>query len=242
MKKVHEFNETLGLNGSEYTNKSLIIQSINKFTLQVFTIRSGYIEGFLGIPVEQMTGPHPPVVYNYVVATFCATAGYCQLAIAATKDKTVVSIKLPSSVEQIVICQGKSFFKTKRDREITLNKFDAIQLETTQDLTGTIIYSFEPIAVFAGSRNVTNGDIVAHTMEQLVPSSHWGNEYIVQNLGTNGYGDILKIVSWWSDTKVTMKGFPSVIIKNQYETLVRRLDKGMSSHIQASHPIQVIAC
>lgn len=240
-KQNKPFNESCGLNGSEYTNKSLIFQSTDKFILQIFTIRFDYVEGLLGIPVEQMMGPHESEIYHYVVATFCATAGYCQLAIAAAKDETAVSITLPSSVDGIGICIGKSLFKTGQNTEITLNKFDAIQIETTQDLTGTVIYSAEPIAVFAGSRNVTNRDVVAHTMEQLVPSSHWGTEYIVQNLGTNDYGDMLKIVSRWTDTKVTMKGFSPLIIKNRHETVVRRLDKGMSSHIQASHPIQVIA-
>ncbi|XP_045206936.2 IgGFc-binding protein-like [Mercenaria mercenaria] len=245
-KTVHTLDQTKGMNGSEYSNKSIIVHSADGFfTLQVFITRGdhNYIEGFLGIPIQSLAGPNQPVgqtVYSYVAATFCDVGGYCQLAVAALNDKTAVSIVLPSHVEEIVCCKGKGYHRSKRDTAFTLNKFDSIQFESTYDLTGTVIYSFEPIVVFAGSRNVSNGEVIAHTVEQLVPSSHWGTEYVVTNLGTNGYGDILKIVSHWSDTKITMKGFPSFILKNRYQTAVRRLDKGFSSHIQASHPIQVV--
>ncbi|XP_060570124.1 uncharacterized protein LOC132728501 [Ruditapes philippinarum] len=245
-KEVYIFYHTHGMNGSQYANKSIIVSSSNGlFNLQVFVIREDFnhIEGYLGIPIESLTGPHQPpgqTVYSYVVATFCDVGGYCQLSVAALNDKTPISIVLPSNVEEIVLCRSKSYIRTKRDTTLTLNRFDALQLESTNDLTGTVIYSFMPIVVFAGSRNVTNGGIVAHTVEQLVPTSHWGSEYIVTNLGTNGYGDILKIVSNWNDTKVKMTGYPSFVMKDKFHTTVRRLDKGLNSHIIASHPIQVV--
>jgi hypothetical protein len=178
-------------------------------------------------------------VYEYVVATFCAVGGYCQIAIAAVENDTEVFVDIPEKVEEIAICNKSSYFRSRRDKGFTMNKFDALQLETTYDLTGTVIFSFKPIAVFVGSRNVTNGDTVAHTMEQLVPSSHWGTEFVVQTLGSNGYGDILKMVSHYTSTVVTMSGFPSFNMTERYQTLTRRLSNGTRSHIQASHPIQV---
>ena len=244
-KETYNLGQTYGMNGSAYENKSIIVHSTNgAFNLQVFVIRedNNYVEGYLGIPIESLNGPQQSggqVVYSYVAATFCDVGGYCQLSVAALNDQTAVSIVLPSNVTEIVLCRAKSYIRTKRDTTVTLNKFDALQLESTEDLTGTVIYSFMPIVVFAGSRNVTNGNVIAHTIEQLVPTSHWGSEFIVTNLGTNGYGDILKLVSYWSETKITMKGYPPFIMKDQYHTTVRRLDKGLISYIIASHPIQV---
>jgi hypothetical protein len=239
----HKLGHEMAMNGSEISNKSLEVHSNDgKFVLQVFTKRDGYIEGLLALPIQQMDGPNQVInrtVYEYVVATFCAVGGYCQIAIAATENNTEVFIDIPKMVEEIAFCNKSSYFRLHRDTGFTMNKFDAFQLETTYDLTGTVIFSFKPIAVFVGSRNVTNGNIVAHTMEQLVPSSHWGTEFVVQTLGSNGYGDILKIVSHYTSTVVTMSGFPSFNMTNRYQNVTRRLSKGTRSHIQASHPIQV---
>ncbi|XP_060576950.1 IgGFc-binding protein-like [Ruditapes philippinarum] len=233
----------MAMNGSEFSNKSLEVHSDDgKFVLQVFSKRDGYAEGLLAIPIQQMNGTNKvnKTVYEFVVATFCAVGGYCQIAIAAVENNTEVFVDIPEKVEEIALCNKSSFFRSHRDKAFTMNKFDALQLETTYDLTGTVIFSFKPIAVFVGSRNVTNGGIVAHTMEQLVPSSHWGTEFVVQTLGSNGYGDILKIVSHYTSTVVTMSGFPSFNMTERYQTVTRRLSNGTRSHIQASHPIQVI--
>ncbi|XP_053400723.1 uncharacterized protein LOC123557844 [Mercenaria mercenaria] len=241
---IYTVDQKMGMNGSEFSNKSLLVHSENgKFVLQVFTKRNDYVEGLLAIPVQRMTGPNQNAstpIYDHVVATFCAVGGYCQIAIAAAENNTEVFIDIPTNVEEIAFCNQSSYYRSKFDKRITMNQFDALQLETTFDLTGTVIFSYKPIAVFVGSRNVTNGNITAHTMEQLVPTSHWGKEFVVQNLGSNGYGDILKIVSHFSSTTVTMSGFPAFNITERYHTVTRRLDKGMRSHIQASHPIQVI--
>ncbi|XP_053400722.1 uncharacterized protein LOC128557400 [Mercenaria mercenaria] len=239
---THTLNQSMGMNGSEFSNKSLLVHSENgKFVLQVFTKRDNYVEGLLAIPVQRMIGPNQPartLIYDHVVATFCAVGGYCQIAIAAAENNTEVFIDIPTNVEEIAFCNKSSYYRSKFDKRITMNQFDALQLETTFDLTGTVIFSYKPIAVFVGSRNVTNGNKIAHTMEQLVPISHWGKEYIVQNLGSNDYGDILKIVSHFTNTTVTMSGFPAFNITERYHTVTRRLDKRMRSHIQASHPIQ----
>lgn len=238
--KTLTYNSTMALNGSEYANKSLIINSTDSFVLQVFTKRldRNHVEGFLGVSIEQLLEVSNGI-YDYTVATFCATGGYCQLAVASIEDQTPIFIELPPNVEQIAVCKQKSYFRTGRDTTITLNKFDVLHLETTYDLTGTHIYSYKPIVVYAGSRNVTTGNETAHTVEQLVPASFWGDEYVVRTIGSTGYGDILKFASAWTETMITMTGYPPFVIKDSYYTVVRRLDKGMRAHIKATHPIQV---
>ncbi|XP_052792823.1 uncharacterized protein LOC128226804 isoform X2 [Mya arenaria] len=235
-------NDSLALNNSQTRNTTLRISSEDgPFQLQVYITVNGYTEGFLGVPLEKMQGPNVPNdVHEFVAATFCDTGGYCQIAVAANEDDTAIYLKVPDHVENIVLCRDNTFYRTKEITKITMKKFEVIQLESTYDMSGTHIYSKKPLAVFAGSRNVTNGDVVAHTVEQLVPSSHWGTEFAVKNLGTTGYGDILKIVSGWGSTKVTMRGYPSFTITNQLQTIVRRLDQGYITHITASHPLQVM--
>ncbi|XP_052792628.1 uncharacterized protein LOC128226688 [Mya arenaria] len=235
-------NDSLALNNSQSRNTTLRVSSEDgPFQLQVYITVNGYTEGFLGVPLEKMQGPNQPNDgHEFVAATFCDTGGYCQIAVAANEDDTAIYLKVPDHVENIVLCRENTFYRTKQLTQINMKKFEVIQLESTYDLSGTHIYSMKPVAVFSGSRNVTNGDVVAHTVEQLVPSSHWGTEFAVKNLGTTGYGDILKIVSGWRSTKVTMRGYPSFTITDPLQTIVRRLDQGYITHITASNPLQVM--
>jgi len=147
---------------------------------------------------------------------------------------------VPDHVEDITMCRDKAFIRTKETTQLSMDALDSIQIETTYDLTGTHIYSDKPITVIVGSRNVTNGDVIAHTVEQLVPSSHWGTEFVLKNLGTSGYGDIIKMVSSWPNTAVEMNGYKSFEMTTARITTVKRLDQGYWTYIKASNPIQVI--
>ncbi|KAL4235352.1 hypothetical protein ACF0H5_006987 [Mactra antiquata] len=235
-------DETRILNGSEYSNKTLIVESDNPIVLEVFSRNGGYVEGMLAIPVESMNRSEetPFEAFDYVVNTFCDTGGYCQLAVAALEDETVVSIEVPAHVDDVVFCKDRSYFHSKTSKVITLQKYDAFQIETTFDLTGTHIFSFKPISVFAGSRGIELNGVVAHTIEQLVPTWHWGTEFLVMTLGNNGYGDIVKITGSHANVTVTMSGFNSFKLNNHYQVISRRLERGMVSYIRATSPIQVM--
>ena len=155
-----------------------------------------------------------------------------------------MKITYPRKMEEVTFCYGTNgdyLYKSSTDSDsvIFLEPWHAVQIETPSDLTGTHIYSWEPITVFAGSHNVSNDDVTAHTIEQLPTSSHWGREYVVTNLGETGYGDIIKIASNWANNEITMKGFPSFKLSSSDHVVTKRLGKGMTSYIKAKNPIQV---
>ncbi|XP_052271781.1 uncharacterized protein LOC127872492 [Dreissena polymorpha] len=240
--KVHTFeDDSRSLRGSVYSNQTVMVRSDGKFQLQVFVDDHGYKEGFLGIPQSYLIdGPVEPFnASEYVTSTFCANGGYCQFAVSAFVNDTIVSIKFPHNVPfHITLCKQKTFINSVDDPAITMGAFDTIQFESTYDLSGVHIYSFQPIAVFVGSRNLTSN--FAHTIEQLVPSSYWGKEYVVRSNAVSGYGDIVKLTSSWNKTQVSMTGFAPFVISNRAEVVARRLDSGTLTHIKASHEIQVM--
>ena len=222
------------MNGTERANKSVLITSDSDILVQVFIYTSDHIEGYLAIPVSHLNRV-------YQISTFCALGGFCQLAIAATHANTTnVYLQFPPSVPEIVFCVGKKFFRSKRDRFFTLEKFDVVQIETAADLTGVYIFSDRAVAVFAGTRNLTMGGATRHLVEQLSPAHRWGKEFVLGTLGDNMYGDIVKITAAIELTSVSMRGFPDFIIDNTNHTVTRRLDKGAVSYIRANKPIQVI--
>ncbi|KAH3702524.1 hypothetical protein DPMN_077548 [Dreissena polymorpha] len=240
--KVHTFeDDSRSVRGSVYSNQTVMVRSDGYFQLQVFVNDRGYKEGFLGIPQSYLNnGPVEPFnASEYVTSTFCANGGYCQFAVSAFVNDTTVSIKFPHSVPfNITLCKQKTFINSVDDPVITMGAFDTIQFESTYDLSGVHIYSFQPIAVFVGSRNLTSR--FAHTIEQLVPSSYWGKEFVVRSNAVSGYGDIVKLTSSWNRVKVSMTGFAPFVISNRTEVVARRIDKGTLTHIKASHEIQVM--
>ena len=236
-------HRAFALNGSEISNKTLIVSTSDGFfLLQVFvkdTSAPGSYEGFLGVPIEQMLRLESNIsVYEYIVATVCSAGGYCQFAISALSNNTQISIVFPEYLPEITICIGYLKFTTQGSTTITLHQFDAVQFESTLDFTGTHIYSYKPIAVFVGSRKRVSGD-PSHTIEQLVPSTHWGQEVIVKASSTETL--LLKIVSNYPNTLVHLDGSDKdFVITEQYQTVVRQLDSnGYAMVIKANQTIQV---
>ena len=222
------------LNGTEIANKSLFIVSESDVLVQVFIHTSDHIEGYLAIPVSHLST-------LYQISTFCAIGGFCQLAVAATHANTTnVYLQFPPSVPEIVFCVGKKFFRSKRDRLFSLEKYDVLQIEIASDLTGAYMFSDRPVAVFAGTRNLTMGGVSLHLVEQFSPARRWRKEYILGTLGDNQYGDIIKITAQQAKTTVSIRGFPEFVIENTNHTITRRLDKGTVTYIRANKPIQVV--
>lgn len=99
-------NDSLALNASEYTKKALRVSCENcNFKLQVFIDDKGYVEGFMGVALETMKGPNEPnKFYEFIAATFCATGGYCQVAVAANADNTLVFLKVKVTTHRFFKC------------------------------------------------------------------------------------------------------------------------------------------
>ena len=198
-----------------------------------------YYEGFLGFPIENMLSPRSNIsVYEYIVATVCSAGGYCQFAISALSNDTLVSITFPDYLPKIEFCVGLIKVTAQGSTNITLNQFNAVQFESTLDFTGTHIYSYKAIAVFAGSRKRVSED-PSHTVEQLVPSTHWGQEVIVSASTTETL--LLKIVSNYPNTRIKLDSSDKdFVITEKYETVVRQLGTDDTMvHIQANQSIQV---
>ena len=241
--KTIVFNNSHVLHGSQLKSKSIFFSSNDHFILQAYVTDhdTGHVEGFLGIPLNELIGPYViQGYYEYIVATYCVFSGYCQFAVAAKENRTHVSITLPPSVEDIVICVNGSYFHTKWHTNVVLHQYSALQIETTMDLSGTRIYSQKPIVVFVGSRNLTHDDVTGHVIEQLHTASKWGTNFIVRSLGSNGMElDIIKIAANWANTTIQIPGYRTFKIANYSHVITRLIQYNKTYTVTASKQIQV---
>ncbi len=108
------------------------------------------------------------------------------------------------------------------------------------DVTGSIISSTKPVAVFGGNRaTFIPSDFFAadHLVEQLPPTNTWGREFVTLPLVTDSTrGDRFRFLAQADNTQVTVNG-----------TVVATLNRGQffeqsivgPAHIQSSGPILV---
>lgn len=158
-----------------------------------------------------------------------------QFAVVATEDNTVVMITPRAATPGHPINTPYS---------IPLNRLDVYQLLTNtsnSDLTGSLISSDRPVAVFSGHScaNVpTNAFGCDHLCEQMPPVDAWGNHVITLPLATRINGDTFRILANEDDTCVAVDGqTPSVatLAAGQFAQFV--LDG--ANEITATHPILV---
>lgn len=157
-------------------------------------------DAFLGLPTDILGTEYINLGYkntNVVNAT--------QFGIVATQDNTAVTIT-PTVTTGIRVA-GVPYLTT-------LNQGQTYQLRNTNsapaDLTGSIIQSDKPIAVFGGHQcaNIPNGNTLAcdHIVEQLTPTSTWGQAFLTVPLATRINGDTFRILAAQNSTEVRING------------------------------------
>ncbi len=158
-----------------------------------------------------------------------------QLVIAAPSDNTTVTIT--PSVTTGARTAGVPYV-------ITLNQGQTYALQNTgsepSDLSGTLITSDKPIAVF-GSHSAANIPAPAvgfadYLVEQLISTDTWGTEFVTVPLATRPRGDTFRILAAANGTNVSVDG-----------ANVATLDRGQlheftltaAAHITSDQPILV---
>ena len=147
-----------------------------------------------------------------------SVAGTSQFAVMANEADTTVNITLPINVGGRVA--GETY-------QVTLQALETYQLlANAGDLTGTLITADRPIGVTAGHRcaNIPDTSVAAcdHLVEQMPPTSSWGQEVVVVPLATRIGGDTVRIMARDDETAVVIEG-PNgqsfTLAAGEYQTL-----------------------
>ena len=153
-------------------------------------------EGFLGLPVDILGK-------EYIVPTQATThslreSSVAKVQVVAQEDNTQVSFMLRLPRGRGVYYRGR-FFSSGELINTTLNDLEVFQVEVNTDLTGTVVTSSKPIAVFSGAY-VFSG----HSVEQIPPVSVWRKEFITIPAPNNFGGDHFLIIASKDNTDVNV--------------------------------------
>jgi hypothetical protein len=156
-------------------------------------------DAFLGLPIDILGTDYINLGYRNVNVVNAS-----QLGIVGTQPGTVVTIT-PS-----VLAAGRP---AGVPYTISLNPGQTYQLRATgaapADLSGTLISSTAPIAVFGGHQcaNIPAGFFACdHIVEQLPPTTTWGKSFITMPLATRTGGDTFRILASTNGTVVSVNG------------------------------------
>ncbi|KAG3256039.1 hypothetical protein H1C71_039090 [Ictidomys tridecemlineatus] len=137
--------------------------------------------------------------YFVVTPTDISTRNVREFAVLAGSEGAEVSVLLKGAVT----FKGKSY-SAGSVLEVTLNSFESVQLQSKVDLSGSKVTANNPVAVFSGHSCAQKHTKCDFVMEQLLPTSAWGKQYVVPPLAAQSNYDLVYIVASQT-TKLTYK-------------------------------------
>ena len=181
-------------------------------------------DAYLGLPIDVLGTEY------IVLAWDAGVLGASEYLIVATADNTTVDIT--ASLHDT----------TSVNTQVTLNSGDTYQHRSAEndDVTGTVISSDLPIAVFAGHQcaNIPNVSTFYcdHLIEQLPPTNSWGTQFFTAPLAEKLNGDTFRFIANIDNTEITINGEIATTINSgeYFETLLEE-----ASFITATSPILV---
>lgn len=175
-------------------SKGIHVTALNEVTVYGLNRIPYTTDAYLGLPTDILGTEYIVLAYK---------GGGTQFAIAAVQNGTTVTIT-PS-----VTTGGRT---GGIPYNIAMNQGQTYQLTNTggaADLSGTIITSDKPIAVFGSNRcvNIPPGyGYCDHIVEQLPPTVTWGKNFVTIPLARRMNGDTFRFLASTDGTTVSVNG------------------------------------
>lgn len=159
----------LELTGSRTSHKTLVVQASADISVVAVSIKAYTVGATALLPVESLG-----TRYYVVTPVGNDTYGLTELVVAAGATTTAVSITTTATfhyagatyVPGAVLC-------------LFLQPYHSLQLQSSQDFTGTAVVADAPVAVLSGHTCVKVSAGFDFVVEQLLPITAWGRSYVV---------------------------------------------------------------
>lgn len=115
---------------------------------------------------------------------------------AGVYDNTKVNFTFPNNNANISVFFGGQRYENGDTLAVTLNRFQAFQVQCEGDLTGTRVTSSRPVGVTSGNKRtrVGKGSSSDHLVEMIPPVNTWGRRFVTVPLKERQTGDYFRIL------------------------------------------------
>ncbi|KAG8143307.1 hypothetical protein E2320_000562 [Naja naja] len=188
---------SLEMKGSGIFAHSIVIESQHDISVVLFNRKLYSIASMTLYPVHELGD-----TYYVITPPGTITDSY-------RKEFAVIAWKTPTQVT--IEPQGKIIFKRRlyaagSTLTVSLKAFEVLQLQSTEDLSGTRIQSSAPVAVLSGHVCVQENYYCDHVAEQLLPISKWGQTFIIPPVPLQTGFDIIYVVACQNTRVVYQSG------------------------------------
>jgi hypothetical protein len=181
-----------------FANNGIHVTAALPVTVYGLSSITATTDAYLGLPLTALGSSYIVFGYNG------GLGGPSEFQVVGTQDATQVTIT--PSVAATNHAAGVPY-------TIPLNQLQTYQLQASgpaTDLTGTLITSTKPIALFGGAvcTNIPNNNYTAcdYVVEQIPATATWGMNYLVVPLSTRKNGDTVRVLARDAGTTVTIDG------------------------------------
>ncbi|CAH1774839.1 unnamed protein product [Owenia fusiformis] len=190
------------INGTE--NKGIRIRSDVNITVSGFNTITDGADSFLALP-------HALLGTQYIVPCYAPFSIYdSTIAVVATADDTTVWFARKVGQD----------YDYDNALEVRLNDLQTYLYAAESDLTGTIVYSNRPVAVFSGAEYTqvpANVNYFGHLEEQIPPVQTWGYDHVVVPVPGRYGGDIIRVIAAEDGTIVSQpNGFTQTLVQGGF--------------------------
>ncbi|KAM4703002.1 IgGFc-binding protein-like [Rhinophrynus dorsalis] len=223
--------ESVEMIGSDISTKVVVIKSDADVAVVSRNYKTYTFDTALVYPVHRLGSE-----YYIITPPWGTTKDYKEFAVVSFKKTTNVDIYLKGAVN----FQGQTYPKGSK-LSLTLEPYQAVQIQSEDDLSGTKVVTQHPAAVLSGHSCSHKYGTCAHIYEQLLPVPSWGKRFFIPGLSFQPNFDIVFIVAS-QDTTIDFQSGKQINKKNLQAGEVIQLEVTYSSPvvINASHPIQVL--
>jgi hypothetical protein len=211
-------------------NKGIHVTALAEVTVYGVNRASATSDAYLGLPTDALGTSYIALNYKNV-----NIVNGNQFGIVAAQDATTVTITptvatpghLAGVAYTVSMNQGQTYLL--RDTNVA-----------PSDLSGTIITSDKPIAVYGGHQcaNIPPNNVACdHIVEELPPTTAWGKNFLSMPLATRANGDTFRILASEDGTAVQINGASAGTVNRGQ--LIEQVITG-PAQITASKPVLVM--
>ncbi|XP_042296350.1 IgGFc-binding protein-like [Sceloporus undulatus] len=226
-----ELPDTLEILGSAFSDNTVWIQADKDITV-FSTSHKDYTTGATVVyPIQQLG-----TLYYVVTPEGNMENTFKEFVVMTHAVPTRVDIELQGTV----IFKGHVYRAGDR-LAVELEAFQAIQIQSSDDLSGTWVESNAPVAVLSGHSCAMKHTHCDHVVEQLLPVSSWGTIFLIPPLSFQRRYDIVYVTAS-QRTSMSYQSGPTKF-SHQMETgevIQLNVQPSQPLYILADHGIQVL--
>jgi hypothetical protein len=218
---------------SKQTN-GILVSSTTEISLMCLNYHSSYYgDAYLALPTHALG-------ITYIVPSYKPYDGNsrAKIGIISTHDKNKILIQ-PNRVSTIQY--DGTWYNHGNPLQVSLDRLQSIQLTSTSDLSGTVIYATKPISVVSSvdRARIGNSGLVGRLDSFLSPVSQWGQHYILTTIGSaqKSRGDVFRVFAYENNTVIKSGNWTKVLSLGMHVEI--SLDETLASFVNCSKPCQV---